>query len=223
MATQAGQTKAVDVALRTLLQHSFRRFAGLALCGAGVLLLSFVATRLAAGNYRASQARAAWDAADAERQVALARARAGSPIAPAEVVTGAPVARLAIPRIGLDEIIVEGVGDDELNAGPGHLPGSVLPGMNGNAIISAHRDRHFHRLGELQLGDTISTESAQSAGLWVVVSRRVVGSATPALFDTSTPTLTLTTCWPIRYLGTAPDRLIITARPLAQQPGQRRS
>jgi sortase A len=121
---------------------------------------------------------------------------------------------LVIPRIGVDEIVVEGVGDDELNAGPGHLPGSALPGLKGNAIISAHRDRHFHRLGELQLGDTISTESAQSNSLWIVVSRRVVGSATPALFHTATPTLTLTTCWPIRYLGTAPDRLIITARPV---------
>jgi sortase A len=47
---------------------------------------------------------------------------------------------------------------------------------------------------------------------WVVVARRVVRSDEPALFSTREPELTLTTCWPVRYLGPAPDRLVITAR-----------
>lgn len=128
---------------------------------------------------------------------------------------GAPVARLTIPRIRLDEIVVEGVGDDELNAGPGHLPGSALPGMRGNAVISAHRDRHFSHLDELQFGDTIRTETGQSSGAWVIVGRRVVGRDTPALFQSKEPMLTLTTCWPVRYFGSAPDRLILTAKPVA--------
>jgi sortase A len=131
------------------------------------------------------------------------------------------VARLEIPRIHLDEIVVEGVGDDELNAGPGHLPGSVLPGMKGNAVISAHRDRHFSRLDELQLGDTIRTESGHSSGSWVIVGRRIVGRETPALFVASEPLLTLTTCWPVRYFGSAPDRLILSAKPIVFVAGGR--
>jgi sortase A len=130
-------------------------------------------------------------------------------------VAGTPVARLQIPRIDLDEIVVEGVGDDELNAGPGHLPGSVLPGMKGNAVISAHRDRHFSRLDELRLGDTIRTETGHSSGSWVIVGRRIVEHETPALFVSNETLLTLTTCWPVRFFGSAPDRLILSAKPIA--------
>jgi sortase A len=94
------------------------------------------------------------------------------------------------------------------------LPGSVLPGMRGNAVISAHRDRHFSRLDELQLGDTIRTETGHSRGSWVIVGRRIVGRTTPALFVANEPLLTLTTCWPVRYFGSAPDRLILSAKPI---------
>jgi hypothetical protein len=48
-----------------------------------------------------------------------------------------------------------------------------------------------------------------------VVTRRVVSEHAPALFATQTPTLTLTTCWPIRYVGPAPDRLLVIARPVS--------
>jgi sortase A len=86
--------------------------------------------------------------------------------------------------------------------------------MRGNSVISAHRDRHFSRLAELQLGDTILTETGQSTGKWVIVGRRVVGKDTPALFQTRGPVLTLTTCWPVQYFGSAPDRLILSAKPI---------
>jgi len=49
---------------------------------------------------------------------------------------------------------------------------------------------------------------------WVVFARRIVSRNAPALFATHDATLTLTTCWPVRYLGPAPDRLLITARPI---------
>jgi sortase A len=129
-------------------------------------------------------------------------------------VDGAPVARIVIPRIDLDEIVLEGVDGDELNAEPGHLSGSAYPGEPGNAVISAHRDRHFNHLDALDVGDTIVTESGTHRDSWVVVSKRVVGKNDRALFSTPDATLTLTTCWPIRYLGPAPERLIVTAKPM---------
>jgi sortase A len=166
------------------------------------------------GAYRADVARREWEAQQARAAVALARDRvARGTAAVQQVAMGAPVARLWIPRIHLDEIVLEGVEDDQLNAAPGHLPGSALPGMRGNAVISAHRDRHFSHLDELQLGDTIRTQTGQSSGSWVIVGRRIVGKDTPALFQTNEPTLTLTTCWPVRYFGSAPDRLILSAKP----------
>jgi len=193
------------------------RALGAALCVAGVLTVGFVVFRYADGVLRSDMARRQWTEQQARAAVAAARERANTltSAVPTRVLVGAPVARIQIPRIHLDEIVVEGVGDDELNAGPGHLPGSVLPGMKGNAVISAHRDRHFSRLDELQLGDTIRTETGHSSGSWVIVGRRIVGRETPALFVAHEPLLTLTTCWPVRYFGSAPDRLILSAKPIA--------
>jgi len=193
-----------------------RRVLAAALCVAGASMILYIGTRYATGVYRSDMARRQWDEQLAQTSVAQARAKAAGVAASAlrRVAMGAPVARLRIPRIRLDEIVIEGVGDDELNAGPGHLPGSALPGMIGNAVISAHRDRHFSRLDELQLGDTIRTETDQWSNSWVIVERRIVGRDTPALFRSGEPLLTLTTCWPVRYFGDAPDRLILSAKPV---------
>ena len=195
--------------------HFPLRLLGIALCVSGAATVGYAAVRYGTGALRADIARRQWDARQAEASVGRARERATIGIThPARIAPGSPVARLRIARIRLDEIVVEGVGDDELSAGPGHLPGSALPGMSGNAVISAHRDRHFSRLDELQLGDTIRTETDQSSRAWVIVARRVVSRDTPALFSANEPLLTLTTCWPVRYFGDAPDRLILSARPV---------
>src|SRR3954468_22106508 len=160
-------------------------------------------------------AREAWDESEARAVVALARHTASVGIEPmVPIMSGAPVARLLIPRLGMDEIVLEGVDPDVLNAGPGHLPGSAFPGESGNAVISAHRDRHFARLADVRVGDTLSTESGTHRDRWVVISKRVIDADAPAIFRTQRATLTLTPCWPIRYVGTAPERLIVTARPL---------
>ena len=191
-----------------------RRRVGALLYVVGGALLLLTGTTYARGALARSDARAAWERAEAQRAVRESRVidfdeREG------HIVRGAAVARLIIPSIGLDEIVVEGVGDAELNAGPGHLPGSVMPGDVGNAVISAHRDRHFSTLGDLGIGDTLYTETASGRSAWIVSKRRVVGAGKPALFSSDEPVLTLTTCWPIRYFGTAPERLILEARQIA--------
>jgi sortase A len=192
-----------------------RRRIGQGLIVLGTLLLSFAGTRYAHGALRQDAARRAWGAAEAESAFASVNASLDWEIVGVPWAIGAPIVRLTIPVLGLDEIVIEGVGSEELNAGPGHLPGSALPGERGNSVISAHRDRHFSTLGSLHVGDELSTETASGRRVkWIVISRRVVRSHEPALFSTSDPTLTLTTCWPIRYLGTAPERLIVTAKPV---------
>lgn len=195
-----------------------RRRAGGALVAAGLLLVTFAGTRYVGGELEARERRERFEAAEARAIVAGIRDGSTFSVLAAErSVIGAPVARLRIPRLGLDEIVVEGVGDEELNVGPGHLPGSPLPGERGNSVISAHRDRHFHTLGRLVPGDTIVTDIGPKRTTWVVVARRVVEADAPALFNTKQPTLTLTTCWPIRYFGPAPERLIVTARPIGSR------
>lgn len=186
---------------------------GYALFCAGGVTMAFAGGRYAVGAYQRQDARRAWDESEARAVVALAR-RSASIHDGGRIGHGVPVARLTIPRLGLDEIVIEGVDDNALNAGPGHLPGSAFPGERGNSVISAHRDRHFARLGEIRVGDTLFTESGAEQRTWVVIAKRVIDADAPALFRTNDATLTLTTCWPIRYLGTAPERLLVTAKPV---------
>jgi sortase A len=198
-----------------------RRALGYTLCVAGAATLAFSAARYGVGAWKRQEARRAWDESEARAVVALAhRAATIDARFAAPIVSGAPIARLVIPRVSLDEIVLEGVDENALNAGPGHLPGSAFPGERGNAVISAHRDRHFSRLGDVRVGDTLTTESGARTTRWVVTSRRVIDANAPALFRTTEATLTLTTCWPIRYFGTAPERLLLTAKPVggAQSP-----
>jgi sortase A len=186
---------------------------GYALFCIGGATVAFAGGRYAMGTWEQQEARRAWQEAEARAVIALARRQLVTGVTNA-IAPGAPVARLVIPRLGLDEIVLEGVDGNSLNAGPGHLPGSAFPGEKGNSVISAHRDRHFARLGAIQVGDTILTESGAHDDRWVVISKRVIDFDAPALFHSRDATLTLTTCWPIRYLGTAPERLIVTAKPV---------
>jgi sortase A len=186
---------------------------GIALLVAGTALVAWAGTGYARGWLAQDRARSDWAQRIARAEVERSRAAiAGSTqSAPAE---GVPVAHLVIPKIALDDIVLEGVTSTALNGGPGHLPGSSLPGEEGNAVISAHRDRHFRRLGELAIGDTISTRTLRDSVSWRIVSRRVVNREAPVIRKEEGEVLTLTTCWPIGYLGGAPDRLILRAVPL---------
>jgi sortase A len=193
-----------------------RTAAGIALVVAGAGLVAWAGNAYARGWLAQDRARSEWEQRVARSEVERGRAMANGS-AHVESVEGAPVARLVIPKIALDDIVLEGVTPAALNGGPGHLPGSALPGAEGNSVISAHRDRHFKRLGELAVGDTISTQTLDDSVSWRIVSRRVVNREAPAIRKESGQVLTLTTCWPIGYLGGAPDRLIIRAVPVASR------
>lgn len=198
-------------------EASASRWASLALIVVGAMLLVGSAASVARGAMARESARSRWAEIEARRAVSGARdlVSGGARWATAR---GTPVARLAVPRLGLDEVVVEGVGDTELRAGPGHMIGSVLPGERGTSVVSAHRDRHFHALAGIAVGDTIMTESAGGTVTWRVARLRVVDAADAVLRAEETPTLVLTTCWPIRYFGPSPDRLIVEAVPVARAP-----
>ena len=190
-----------------------RRAASTLLVVCGSLFVVMSATSVARAAIARDAARARWAEMEAQREVARGRIAADHE-SPRASARGAPVLRLMIPRVELDEVVVEGVGESELRAGPGHMIGSVLPGDSGTAVISAHRDRHFHALDRIRVGDTVLTESERGTIAWTVTRTRVVDADAPALHSSATPLLVLTTCWPIRYFGPAPDRLIVEAIPI---------
>lgn len=189
-----------------------RRALGLLLCLGGLGLLGFVGADYGRGLLDRDAARARW--AELEARAAVQAANAHLADSPGPVAPGTPVARLVVPSIALDEVIIEGVGADVLNAGPGHMPGTPLPGGAGNSVVSAHRDMHFRRLAELRMGDTLVTITEYHRTTWRITGRRIVSAAAASLFPTPEATLTLTTCWPMRMIGPAPDRLLLTAEPL---------
>jgi len=141
-----------------------------------------------------------------------------SPPVPAE---GEPVGVIRIEKIGLDRVIVEGVTVPALRMGPGHYPGTPLPGQFGNAAIAGHRTTYgapFNRLDELDPGDKIEFETLQGTFKYEVTEELVVAPSQVEVLD-PTPlesTLTLTTCNP-KY--SAAQRLVIKAAlQMNQQP-----
>ena len=130
------------------------------------------------------------------------------------LAAGSAVARIQIPKIGLDNIVVDGVGVNDLRKGPGHYPATPLPGQVGNAAIAGHRTTYGHPFGDidqLSPGDVIRVQTLQGSFTYRVYSQQVVdpGDVSVLLPDPSrTATLTLTTCTP-KY--SAAQRLVVKA------------
>src|SRR3546814_8717472 len=81
------------------------------------------------------------------------------------VPEGTAIAHIRIPKIGVDETIIEGVSLADLKHGPGHFPETPLPGQEGNAAIAGHRTTYgapFNRINELVPGDEIRSEEHTS-------------------------------------------------------------
>jgi sortase A len=146
-----------------------------------------------------------------------------APAAPAaRVLPGGALAEIWIPRIGMvgdkAKVVIEGVDHEDLKKGPGHYPGTALPGQVGNTVISGHRTTYgapFNRLDEVLPGDPVVIETRDTWFTYKVTSQQVVP---PTAVDvtypvpgnaTAKPTqrlLTLTTCNP-KY--SAQTRLIL--------------
>ena len=131
---------------------------------------------------------------------------------------GQPVARLRIPSARIDTVVFGGANQASLEKGPGHLPGSELPGEDtgrGNCVITGHRDSHFRNLGWLRKGNRIEVETPSGQTVsYEVVSREIVKpDAVRVLAPTAKPRLTLITCYPFNYVGSAPERLVVVAEP----------
>jgi sortase A len=114
----------------------------------------------------------------------------------------APVARLSVPRLGIDHVVLRGVSGEALAFAPGHMTGSPLPGDRGTSIIAGHRDSHFSFLQELVPGDQVFTVSVSGVRhhFRVTGSRVVQAHASGIDPNGSHPRLALVTCWPFDAL-----------------------
>ena len=126
-----------------------------------------------------------------------------------------PVARLRVPRLGIDLIVLAGASGRTLAFGPGHHDGTALPGAEaGNAVISGHRDTHFRFLKDLAPGDALRVQRPD--GGWRdyrVIGAEVIDARQARLApDDGRPLLSLVTCYPFDALiPGGPLRYVVTA------------
>ena len=173
----------------------------------GIALLGYVGYEYGSMHFEQQSLSAQW-----ERQNAARTASTYSVPAVDELT------RLSVPKIGLDAVIVEGTSYRQLKVAPGHITGTSVPGENGNSVISAHRDTFFRHIYELQKGDDILVRRGGQVYKFQVTGKRIVGPDDVSVLKPTPDTeLTLLTCYPIYYIGPAPERLVVFSK-LVQDP-----
>ncbi|MBI4263416.1 MAG: class D sortase [Acidobacteria bacterium] len=125
---------------------------------------------------------------------------------------GSTLGRIEIPRLRISTVIRAEVDARTLRLAVGHIPGTALPGEAGNIGVAGHRDTFFRRLRHIRAGDAIRIVTRDGTFAFRVQDTRVVRPRdTWVLHATPDPTLTLVTCYPFTFIGSAPQRFIVRA------------
>lgn len=129
-----------------------------------------------------------------------------------DVYAETPLAVLRISKVRLEVPVVSGTDDLSLNVGVGHIEGTATPGQNGNIGIAGHRDGFFRVLKDVGPGDAIQLQSPGRTDTYVVDHIVIVETDdVSVLRPQPRPSLTLVTCYPFYFLGSAPKRYIVQA------------
>ncbi|HTS48914.1 MAG TPA: class D sortase [Bryobacteraceae bacterium] len=122
------------------------------------------------------------------------------------------IGRLEIPNLHLVAIVEEGADAGTLRRAVGHIPGTALPGWRGNVGLAGHRDTFFRALREIQVNDSIELKTQNGTYRYRVNWMRIVGPRDVQVLRPSTAaSLTLVTCYPFYYVGSAPKRFVVRA------------
>jgi sortase A len=125
---------------------------------------------------------------------------------------GSLVGRVEIPRLGVSAIVLEGVDKKTLRRGVGHIPETPLPEEGGNVALAAHRDSFFRGLKDIRKNDIITLKTLENTYYYRVDWTEIVlPEDTHVLAGSDAPELTLVTCYPFYYVGSAPKRFIVRA------------
>lgn len=128
---------------------------------------------------------------------------------------GDVMGKLLIPKIDGELPIVQGVNPDDLLKGVGHDVDTLLPLSGGQTVLSGHRDTVFRGVGKLELGDKFIMKLPYGDFAYELVKTQIVDANDRTIIvPHDEETLTVTTCYPFDYLGNAPNRYIMTAKPL---------
>jgi sortase A len=126
----------------------------------------------------------------------------------------APLAVLRIARIRLEVPVLPGTDARTLDRAVGSIEGTAPPGTGGNVGIAGHRDSHFRGLKDIHAGDLIEIDTPLESSSYRVERMWVVDpTEVSVLAPTPGPALTLVTCYPFDFIGSAPRRFIVRALP----------
>ena len=123
-----------------------------------------------------------------------------------------PLAVLRIPKLRLEVAVLPGTDDRTLDRALGHIEGTALPDTDGNLGIAGHRDGFFRGLKDIAPGDVVELETIQGRDVFRVERTWIVDPEDVSVLDpTRTRSLTLVTCYPFYFVGSAPQRFIVRA------------
>ena len=123
-----------------------------------------------------------------------------------------PLAVLHIPRLRLEVPVLEGTDEWTLNRAVGHIAGTAQPGELGNVGIAGHRDGFFRVLKDIAAGDVMELALAGDIHRYRVQRVSIVGPDDVSVLDPDPRSvLTLVTCYPFYFVGSAPERFIVKA------------
>ena len=124
----------------------------------------------------------------------------------------APLGVLEIPSIRLRVPLIDGADPASLNRGVGRITGTARPGENGNIGIAGHRDSFFKGLKNVKPGDKVLLKTATGDDTYVVSRFQIVSPQDVSVLRTKdSPALSLVTCYPFSFIGSAPERFVVTA------------
>jgi len=125
---------------------------------------------------------------------------------------GVPMAVMRIRKLEIEVPVLPGTDDLTLNRGVGWIEGTAAPGTDGNCAVAGHRDGFFRRLQDIELGDEIEVETLEGSRTYVVDDLTIVDpSNVSVLAERDLPSVTLVTCYPFYFVGSAPQRFIVRA------------
>jgi sortase A len=154
--------------------------------------------------------------ADAYRYQAYEKSRfetVSQNVGPHPVTEGGVIGEIDIPRLELETMVVQGDSPKILRRAVGHMPDTPLPWESGNVALAGHRDGFFRPLRNIRSGDVINFKTVNGDFQYEVESTEVVRASDVRVLDASSErVLTLVTCFPFYYVGSAPDRFIVRAR-----------
>lgn len=168
------------------------------------LLMRWIDQALAKAGYRSPSGVQATRSNDDASDLARRESR--------PLTSGALLGRMEIPNLDISVMVLEGDDDNVLAKAAGHVPNTAFPGGAGNVVIAAHRDTFFRALRNIKKNDEITFTTTRGIYHYLVqTTDKVKPEEVKFLQATSRPTLTLITCYPFYFIGSAPKRFIVQA------------